>query len=146
MNLKINTKYIHLFIHIFIWVFFFLYPFFFHYVSFSDGKAILRSFLQTGSLATLFYINFFVFFGVLFDSCCQTLPDPQARTILGICSLVLAGVTLDFAGMYSRAVIFDIANTQVKVAAIDDLIAMKSVVGHEIDLMDIEHLNTIKHL
>ncbi len=42
--------------------------------------------------------------------------------------------------------IFDIANTQVKVAAIDDLIAMKSVVGREIDLMDIEHLNTIKHL
>ena len=66
----------------------------------------------------------------------------------------LAGVTLDillfppidFAGMYHHAVIFDIANTQVKVATIDDLIAMKSVVGREIDLMDIEHLNTLKNL
>ena len=66
----------------------------------------------------------------------------------------LAGVTLDillfppidFAAMYKRAVIFDIASTQVKVATIDDLIAMKRAVGREIDLMDIEHLNTLKSL
>ena len=66
----------------------------------------------------------------------------------------LAGVTLDillfppvdFSSMYSRAVIFDVANTQVKVAAINDLIAMKNAVGREIDLMDIEHLNALKNL
>ena len=66
----------------------------------------------------------------------------------------LAGVTLDillfppidFTGMHNRAVIFDVANTQVKVAAIDDLIAMKHAAGREIDLMDIEHLNTLKNL
>ena len=53
----------------------------------------------------------------------------------------LAGVTLDillfppidFTGMHKRAVIFDVANTQIKVAAIDDLIAMKSAVGRPID-------------
>ena len=48
--------------------------------------------------------------------------------------------------MHKRAVIFDIANTQVKVAVIDDLIAMKSSVGRETDLMDIEHLNTLKNI
>ena len=66
----------------------------------------------------------------------------------------LAGVTLDillfppidFADMHKRAVIFDVANTQIKVAAIDDLITMKSAVGREIDLMDIEHLNTLKNI
>ena len=66
----------------------------------------------------------------------------------------LAGVTLDillfppidFTGMHKRAVIFDVADTQVKVAAIDDLITMKSAVGREIDLMDIEHLNTLKNI
>ena len=63
----------------------------------------------------------------------------------------LAGVTLDillfppidFSAMHKRAVIFDIANTQVKVAAIDDLIAMKSAVGRPIDLSDISHLQKI---
>lgn len=66
----------------------------------------------------------------------------------------LAGVTLDillfppidFVVMHNRAVIFDIANTQIKVASIDDLITMKSAVGREIDIMDIEHLNTLKNL
>lgn len=64
----------------------------------------------------------------------------------GVTLDILLFPPIDFAGMYSRAVIFDIANTQVTVAVIDDLIAMKSAVGREIDLMDIEHLNTIKHL
>jgi len=66
----------------------------------------------------------------------------------------LAGVTLDillfppleFSDMFSRAVMVDVAGTQVRVAAIDDLIALKRAVGRPIDLSDIEHLERIKRL
>jgi len=65
-----------------------------------------------------------------------------------------AGVTLDvllfppveFAGMFARAVIFDVAGTPVRVVSIDDLIALKQAVGRPIDLSDIEHLKRVKPL
>ncbi len=64
----------------------------------------------------------------------------------------LAGVTLDvllfppveFAGMSQRAAVFDISGTPIRVAAIDDLIALKQAVGRPIDLADIEHLQRIR--
>ena len=64
----------------------------------------------------------------------------------------LAGVTVDvllfppveFSGMVQRAIIFNVANTSIRVVAIDDLIALKQAVGRPIDLSDIEHLQRIK--
>ena len=64
----------------------------------------------------------------------------------------LAGVTVDvllfppveFAGMASRADVFIVANTDIHVVSIDDLIALKQAVGRPIDLIDIEHLQRIK--
>jgi hypothetical protein len=66
----------------------------------------------------------------------------------------LASVTLDvllfppveFAGMSKRAVIFNVAQTPVRVVSIDDLIALKQAVGRPIDLSDIEHLKRVKPL
>jgi hypothetical protein len=66
----------------------------------------------------------------------------------------LSGVTVDvmlfppveFSGMAQRAAIFNVANTPICVAAIDDLIALKQAVGHPIDLSDIDHLQRIKQL
>lgn len=64
----------------------------------------------------------------------------------------LAGVTVDvllfppveFAGMASRADVYKVANTDIRVVSIDDLIALKQAVGRPIDLADIEHLKRIK--
>jgi hypothetical protein len=64
----------------------------------------------------------------------------------------LAGVTVDvllfppveFTGMVSRAAVFKVANTDIQVVSIDDLIALKQAVGRPIDLSDIEHLQRIK--
>ncbi|MBI5438875.1 MAG: hypothetical protein HY936_08020 [Nitrosomonadales bacterium] len=64
----------------------------------------------------------------------------------------LAGVTVDvllfppveFFGMASRAEVFKVANTDIQVVSIDDLIALKQAVGRPIDIMDIEHLQRIK--
>lgn len=64
----------------------------------------------------------------------------KTEEIAGVTIDILLFPPADFASMYSRAVIFDIANTPVKVAAIDDLIAMKSAVGRPIDLSDVRHL------
>ena len=66
----------------------------------------------------------------------------------------LAGVTLDvllfppveFFGMSQRAVIFNVADVAVRVAAINDLIALKQAVGCPIDLTDIAHLQRIQSL
>lgn len=66
----------------------------------------------------------------------------------------LAGVTLDvllfppveFSDMNSRAVVFKVADTPVRVAAIDDLIALKRAVDRPIDRSDIEHLQRLKSL
>lgn len=64
----------------------------------------------------------------------------------------LAGVTVDvllfppveFSGMASRAELFRVANTDIKVVAIDDLIALKQAVGRPVDMSDIDHLQRIK--
>ena len=64
----------------------------------------------------------------------------------------LTGVTVDvllfppveFAGMASRADVFKVANTDIQVVSIDDLIALKQAVGRPIDITDIEHLQRIK--
>ena len=64
----------------------------------------------------------------------------------------LAGVTVDvllfppveFVGMASRAEVLKVANTDIQVVSIDDLIALKKAVGRPIDLIDIEHLQRIK--
>ena len=64
----------------------------------------------------------------------------------------LAGVTVDvllfppveFTGMASRAAVFNVADTAIQVASIDDLIALKQAVGRPIDIADIEHLQRIK--
>ena len=64
----------------------------------------------------------------------------------------LTGVTIDvllfppveFAGMASRADVFKVANVDIQVVSIDDLIALKQAVGRPIDLSDIEHLQRIK--
>ena len=64
----------------------------------------------------------------------------------------LAGVTVDVllfppvesSGMASRADVFKVANTDIQVVSIDDLIALKQAVGRPIDITDIEHLQRIK--
>lgn len=66
----------------------------------------------------------------------------------------LASVTLDvllfppveFSGMFERAVLFNVANTPIRVVSVDDLIALKQAVGRPIDLSDIEHLKRVKPL
>jgi len=63
-----------------------------------------------------------------------------------------AGVTIDvlvrpavrFEDMESRAAVFCVGDTSVRVASIDDLIALKRAVGRPIDLSDIEHLERIR--
>lgn len=63
-----------------------------------------------------------------------------------------AGVTIDvlvrpavrFEDMESRAAAFTVGDTSVRVASIDDLIALKRAVGRPIDLSDIEHLERIR--
>lgn len=64
----------------------------------------------------------------------------------------LAGVTVDVllhpplgaAALIERAIAFDVGGVSVRVAAIDDLIALKAAVGRPIDLADIEHLRRVK--
>ena len=46
--------------------------------------------------------------------------------------------------MASRADVFKVANVDIQVVSIDDLIALKQAVGRPIDLTDIEHLQRIK--
>jgi hypothetical protein len=66
----------------------------------------------------------------------------------------LAGVTIDvllfppvkFAALATHAVVFQIGDTPIQVASIDDLIALKQAVGRPIDLSDIEHLKRLKAL
>lgn len=63
-----------------------------------------------------------------------------------------AGVTIDllirpavpFDTLDARAVTFRIEDTDVRVACIDDLIALKRAAGRPIDLGDIEHLERVR--
>ena len=66
----------------------------------------------------------------------------------------LAGVTIDillfppvsFSDLASRAAVLPIGDIPVRLAAIDDLIALKQSTGRPIDLMDVEHLKRLKEL
>lgn len=66
----------------------------------------------------------------------------------------MAGVTLDillfppvsFGDMTQRAEVFNVGGTSIRVATIDDLIALKQASGRPIDLSDVEHLKRIKGL
>ena len=63
----------------------------------------------------------------------------------------MAGVTVDVllfppvlpADMCARAIVLDVSGVPVRLASIDDLIALKQTVGRPIDLSDIEHLKRI---
>jgi len=68
-------------------------------------------------------------------------PDPASVTLD-----VLLFPPVEFAGMFARAVIFNVGGTPVRVVSIDDLIALKQAVGRPIDLSDIEHLKRVKPL
>lgn len=65
----------------------------------------------------------------------------------------MAGVTLDVllfppvdpAGMCQRALQLDVSGVPVKLASIDDLIALKQSVARPIDLADIEHLKRLQN-
>jgi hypothetical protein len=64
----------------------------------------------------------------------------------------LAGVTMDillfppveFFTMLPNALVLDVAGVAVRIASIDDLIALKQAVGRPIDIADIEHLRRIQ--
>jgi predicted nucleotidyltransferase len=47
-------------------------------------------------------------------------------------------------GMCSRAIALSVSGVTVKLASIDDLIALKQAVGRPIDLTDIEHLRRVR--
>lgn len=64
----------------------------------------------------------------------------------------VAGVTLDVLlfppvdpqALHQRALILDIAGTPVRVATLDDLIALKQHAGRPLDLDDVAHLQTLR--
>ena len=64
--------------------------------------------------------------------------------LIGVTVDVLLFPPVEFTGMASRADMFKIANTDIPVVSIDDLIALKQAVGRPIDITDIEHLQRIK--
>jgi hypothetical protein len=68
----------------------------------------------------------------------------RAPELDGVTIDVLLFPPVDFSGMLTRAEIFEVAGTAIKVVSINDLIAMKKAVGRPIDLSDVEHLQRIK--
>ena len=57
---------------------------------------------------------------------------------------LFADDTRDFAGLYARSDIKQLGDTPVRVCALDDLIAMKSLTGRSIDEQDVEALTLIQ--
>lgn len=51
---------------------------------------------------------------------------------------------IDFAGMYERSVTLPVADTFIRIASIDDLIALKRLAGRAHDMIDIEALEAIR--
>jgi hypothetical protein len=51
---------------------------------------------------------------------------------------------IDFAGMYERSVTVPIADTYIRIASIDDLIALKRIAARAQDWIDIEALEAIR--
>lgn len=70
----------------------------------------------------------------------------RAPTLAGVTVDVLLFPPVEFTGMAQRAAVFSVGSIPIRVAAIDDLIALKQAVGRPIDLSDIEHLQRIKQL
>ncbi|MDP2694878.1 MAG: hypothetical protein Q8O58_08430 [Gallionella sp.] len=68
----------------------------------------------------------------------------RSADLVGVTVDVLLFPPVEFSGMASRADVFKVANTDIQVVSIDDLIALKQAVGRPIDVIDIEHLQRIK--
>jgi len=68
----------------------------------------------------------------------------RTQELAGVTLDILLFPPLDFDAMHARAVVFNVAGVDVRVAAIDDLIALKRAVGRPIDLSDIAHLERVK--
>jgi len=70
----------------------------------------------------------------------------RTEEIAGVTLDILLFPTVDFTDMQRRVVEFKIGSTQIKVAAIEDLISLKQSAGREIDLSDIKHLKKVQSL
>lgn len=70
----------------------------------------------------------------------------RAPGLAGVTVEILPFPPVDYDQMRTRAVMFEIGEVQIPVAAIPDLIALKRVVGRPIDLSDIAHLERIASL
>lgn len=68
----------------------------------------------------------------------------RSADLVGVTVDVLLFPPVEFSGMALRADVFKVANTDIHVVSIDDLIALKQAVGRPIDVIDIEHLQRIK--
>lgn len=68
----------------------------------------------------------------------------RSADLVGVTVDVLLFPPVEFSGMALRADVFKVANTDIQVVSIDDLIALKEAVGRPIDITDIEHLQRIK--
>lgn len=68
----------------------------------------------------------------------------RAPGLSGVTLDVLLYPPVDYAQMRSHAVTFQAGDVPIVAASIDDLIALKQVVGRPIDLADIEHLKRLK--
>jgi predicted nucleotidyltransferase len=87
------------------------------------------------------------------ETLCQWHADRNMEAF-GLRVPKMAGVVVDVLlfppvepqGMCSRAVILDVSGTPVRLASVDDLIALKQAVGRPIDLADIDHLRRLRKL
>lgn len=68
----------------------------------------------------------------------------RSADVAGVTVDVLLFPPVEFTSMASRADVFKVADTDIHVVAIGDLIALKQAVGRPIDLSDIEHLQRIQ--
>ena len=68
----------------------------------------------------------------------------HAPGLTGVTLDVLLFPPVDFASLLAHAQTLRAGDTEVVVASIDDLIALKAAVGRPIDLADIEHLKRLR--
>jgi len=68
----------------------------------------------------------------------------RAPGVAGVTLDVLLFPPIDPQALHQRALVLDIAGAPVRVAAIDDLIALKQHAGRPLDLDDVAHLQHIK--
>jgi hypothetical protein len=72
------------------------------------------------------------------------LRAPGVAGVTGVTLDVLLFPPVDAQPLHQRALLLDIAGAPVRVAAIDDLIALKQHAGRPLDLDDVAHLQHIK--